>query len=135
MSYMKKVDDATTDTGIGDRWFKVAENGMGDNGTWAVDDLMAADGYQDIPIPACLSEGQYLIRTEIIALHGARQPGGAQLYIECAQVNVVGGSGAAAPQTVVFPGAYAADDPGITVNIYYPPLEEYVIPGPDTFTC
>ena len=134
MSYMKRVDDATTDAGIGDGWFKIAEDGMHADGTWAVDDLIAANGYQDIPIPSCIPDGQYLIRTEIIALHAASQPGGVQLYMECAQVNVVGG-GSASPSTVSFPGAYAADDPGITVNIYYPPLEEYIIPGPDPFTC
>nr|QDV60868.1 LPMO9D [Malbranchea cinnamomea] len=135
MAYLKKVDDAINDPGTGDGWFKIWEDGLHDDGTWAVDDLIAANGYQDIPIPPCLADGQYLLRAEIIALHGASQPGGAQLYMECAQIGVVGGSGTANPSTVAFPGAYKADDPGITVNIYWPPLEEYIIPGPDPFTC
>ena len=135
MAYLKKVDDAINDPGTGDGWFKIWEDGMHDDGTWAVDDLIAANGYQDIPIPACLPNGQYLLRAEIIALHAASQPGGAQLYMECAQIEVTGGSGGASPQTVALPGAYKADDPGITVNIYYPPLEEYIIPGPAPFSC
>lgn len=28
-----------------------------------------------------------------------------------------------------------SDDPGVTINIYYPPVTEYIIPSPDVFTC
>ena len=83
------------------------------------------------------------------ALHGASSYPGAQFYMECAQLNIQGGSGAKSPATVAFPGAYRAPTPvrrvyqhpctsgggliifyaGITVNIYYPPLENYTIPG------
>ncbi|EUC55333.1 endoglucanase, partial [Rhizoctonia solani AG-3 Rhs1AP] len=52
----------------------------------------------------------------------------------CAQINVTGG-GSASPATVSFPGAYSPTDPGITINLYYPPLTNYVIPGPRPFTC
>ena len=72
----------------------------------------------------------------MIALHGAGSPGGAQLYMECAQINVVGGSSTARPSTVSLPGAYKSNDPGITVNIYsMSPSSKYVIPGPPVFTC
>ena len=43
----------------------------------------------------------------MIALHGASNYPGAQFYMECAQINVVGGTGAKTPSTVSFPGAYA----------------------------
>ena len=83
-------------------------------------------------------------------MHGASSYPGAQFYMECAQLNIVGGSGAKTPSTVSFPGAYKGSDPGerfflfwrrggrgradvhaagITVNIYYPPLTNYTIPG------
>lgn len=26
-------------------------------------------------------------------------------------------------------------DPGITINIFWPPVESYQIPGPEMFTC
>ena len=48
----------------------------------------------------------------VIALHGASSYPGAQFYMECAQLNIVGGSGAKSPATVSFPGAYKGSDPG-----------------------
>lgn len=44
----------------------------------------------------------------MIALHGAGNYPGAQFYQECAQINVVGGTGSKTPSnTVSFPGAYS----------------------------
>jgi len=136
IAYMKKVTDATTDVGYGTGWFKVSEAGLTDVATqdWATTDLIAAAGVQDIPIPACIEDGQYLLRAEIIALHAANSEGGAQFYMECAQINVSGGSGAKTPATVSLPGAYSATDPGILINIYET-LPSYTVPGPTPFTC
>ena len=75
-------------------------------GKWAVDDLIAADGFQDITIPKCIANGQYLLRAEVVALHSAGGLGSAQFYMECAQINVSGGTGGS-PSTVSFPGAYS----------------------------
>jgi len=132
----KKVGDATTDVGYGAGWFKIYEAGLTNvaSQNWAVTDLIAAGGVQQIPIPACIANGQYLLRAEIIALHGAGSSGGAQFYMECAQINVSGGSGAKSPATVSLPGAYKASDPGILINIYQT-LSSYTIPGPAKFTC
>ena len=47
------------------------------------------------------------------ALHGASSYPGAQFYMECAQINVTGGSGSKTPSTVSFPGAYKGSDPGM----------------------
>ncbi|KAJ7917190.1 glycosyl hydrolase family 61-domain-containing protein [Mycena leptocephala] len=69
-------------------------------------------------IPSATPSGQYLIRTEHIALHSASYYGGAQFYIACAQVTVTnGGTGTPGP-LVAFPGAYT--EPGILINMYYP---------------
>jgi len=134
-AYMKKVDDALTDVGYGDGWFKVSEAGLNvATQDWATTDLIAAAGVQDIPIPECLEDGQYLLRPEILALHAAGGLNGAQFYMECAQIQVTGGSGAATPSTVALPGAYAQDDPGILINIYQT-LTTYDIPGPTPFAC
>ena len=108
MAYMKKVTDATADTGVGDGWFKISEEGYDSaTDTWAVTNLIAAGGTQSIDIPACIEDGQYLLRGEIIALHSASAASGAQFYMECAQINVTGGSGASTPETVALPGAYS----------------------------
>ncbi|KAK3689888.1 glycosyl hydrolase family 61-domain-containing protein [Podospora appendiculata] len=135
LAYLKKVDNALTDTGIGGGWFKIQESGYS-NGKWAVDTVIANGGLQYIDIPACLPNGQYLLRAEMIALHAAGSTAGAQLYMECAQINVVGGSGTASPSTYSIPGIYKATDPGILINIYsMTTTSSYTIPGPALFQC
>ncbi|KFY07313.1 hypothetical protein V492_07252 [Pseudogymnoascus sp. VKM F-4246] len=135
MAYMKKVSDATTDTGIGGGWFKISQEGYDSStGLWAVDKLIASGGVQTIPIPSCIANGQYLLRGEIIALHSASSKNGAQFYMECAQINVTGGTGSVTPATVSLPGAYKSTDPGILFNLYVSPIS-YTIPGPSVFSC
>ncbi|TDZ38035.1 putative endo-beta-1,4-glucanase D [Colletotrichum spinosum] len=114
LAYLKKVNDAKTDTGIGGGWFKIQEDGFS-GGVWGTE--------------------KYLLRAEMIALHGASSYPGAQLYMECAQINLVGGTGAKSPSTASIPGIYKGSDPGITLSIYYPPVTDYKIPGPAKFTC
>ncbi|KAH6615644.1 glycoside hydrolase family 61 protein [Chaetomium sp. MPI-SDFR-AT-0129] len=135
LAYLKKVDDALSDTGIGGGWFKIQEDGY-NNGQWGTSTVISNGGEHSIEIPACIPEGQYLLRAEMIALHAAGSTAGAQLYMECAQINVVGGSGSVPSDTVSFPGAYSATDPGILINIYsMTPSSTYEIPGPEKFTC
>ncbi|KAI9642617.1 hypothetical protein NHQ30_009422 [Ciborinia camelliae] len=135
MAYMKKVTDATTDVGYGPGWFKISEQGLNvATQGWATTDLINNAGVQSITIPSCIASGQYLLRAELIALHAAAGSQGAQLYMECAQINVVGGSGTSTPSTVAFPGAYGQADPGILINIYTT-LTTYTIPGPTPFVC
>ncbi|KAI9709719.1 MAG: hypothetical protein M1820_003121 [Bogoriella megaspora] len=134
MAYMKKVSNAVTDVGYGSGWFKIAEDGF-DGANWGVDNLIADAGVQTITIPSCIAPGDYLLRGELIALHGAGSQGGAQFYMECAQITVTGGSSAKTPATVSLPGAYKATDPGILLSIYYPPVTKYTAPGPAVFKC
>ncbi|KAI2631198.1 transmembrane amino acid transporter protein-domain-containing protein [Xylaria nigripes] len=129
LAYLKKVDDATTDVGYGDGWFKIQEDGYS-NGVWGTSNVINNAGMQSIQIPDCLPDGQYLLRAELIALHAASSPQGAQLYMECAQINISGGSASATPATSRIPGIYSADDPGLLINIYsMPPASTYTIPG------
>ncbi|KAF9561303.1 hypothetical protein CPC08DRAFT_635558, partial [Agrocybe pediades] len=132
LAYMAKVNNATQSTVTGLNWFKIYHDGL-DGTTWAVDKLIANQGKVSFTIPSCIPPGQYLLRVELIALHGAETYPGAQLYMECAQIQVTGG-GSASPSTVSFPGAYKGSDPGITVNIYNN-LKSYTIPGPSVFSC
>lgn len=131
--YMAKVDSALTTTLTGLKWFKIFEDGLSD-GKWGVDRLYANKGKVDLIMPPCLENGDYLLRAEIIALHQGLNIGGAQLYMECAQVTVTGG-GTVLPEGVAIPGIYQATDPGINFNVYNKPLTSYPIPGPKLFTC
>ena len=70
------------------------------------------------------------MRAEGLALHGAGTANGAQWYIGCAQIKITGsGSGTLSP-TVKIPGVYKGTEPGIVINIYYPPPQSYTDPGP-----
>ncbi|KAI1198767.1 glycosyl hydrolase family 61-domain-containing protein [Nemania serpens] len=135
IAYLKKVGDATTDVGYGGGWFKIQEDGY-NNGAWGTSKVINNGGLHAITIPDCLADGQYLLRAEMIALHGAGSPQGAQLYMECAQINVSGGSAKVSPATYSIPGIYKANDPGLLISIYsMTPSSKYVIPGPSIFTC
>ena len=68
------------------------------------------------------------------ALHAASTYPGAQFYMECAQIEITGG-GSAQPATVSFPGAYHSTDPGVVIDIYWPPVTNYTIPGECTWGC
>lgn len=117
--YMAKApSSAATFDGRGAVWFKIMDDGPNFSGgglSWPT------EGKTTVPIrlPSCLENGEYLLRIEHIALHSAGSPGGAQLYISCAQIKVSGGTGGIrAPQMLSFPGSYSASDPGLLINIY-----------------
>ncbi|KAG9002019.1 hypothetical protein FRB94_004169 [Tulasnella sp. JGI-2019a] len=133
MAYMAAVPSALQTDVTDLKWFKIWEDGF-DGTYWGVNRLYNAHGLQNFTIPTCIPAGNYFLRLEIIALHGASVYPGAQFYMECAQINVTGG-GSTSPATVSFPGAYAGTDPGITIDIYYPTVTNYTIPGPSVFTC
>ena len=89
---------------------------MNNNASWAV------------TIPSTIAPGNYVLRHEIIALHGAGSVNGAQLYPFCLNLEVTGG-GSDVPAGTLGTALYKEDDPGILVNIYVNDLD-YVIPGP-----
>ena len=80
--FSAKVDDATSLSVTGLKWFKIAEEGLDKaTGKWAVDKLIANNGRWDIKIPDCIPPGQYLLRHELVALHSAASYPGAQFYV------------------------------------------------------
>ncbi|KAF4574608.1 hypothetical protein EYR36_005956 [Pleurotus pulmonarius] len=134
--YMAKAPDgvqASDWDGAGSVWFKVYElNPVTDGGSSIT---YPADGLTQFTfdLPTSLPSGQYLVRVEHIALHGASQFGGAQFYISCAQINVTnGGNGNPGPK-VAIPGVYTGNEPGILLNIYWPVPVTYVAPGPSVW--
>ena len=84
-------------------------------------------------VPKSVPNGNYLVRVESIALHLAQSPGGAQLYISCAQINLTGGGDGTPGPLVSIPGAYKANDPGL-IWPNSPPRTSYTAPGPAVWT-
>ncbi|KAJ3550896.1 hypothetical protein NMY22_g151 [Coprinellus aureogranulatus] len=131
--YLAQIPDATQSSVTGLKWFKIYHDGLDSSGQWGVDRLIKNKGKVTYTIPSCIPAGQYLMRVELIALHGASNYPGAQFYMECAQLRITGG-GNTNPPTVSFPGAYKGTDPGVRINIYSG-VRSYTIPGPEVFTC
>ena len=103
----------------------------------------------NVTIPPQIAPGNYLLRSELIALQLAVSVGGAEFYPGCIQLSI-GGSGTGAPtssEEYTFPGGYSDNDPGIydpnvslflcfrerdlkaSDKVYNPPLT-YTFPGP-----
>lgn len=88
------------------------------------------------PLPRETPAGEYLLRAEGVALHAAHKLGGAQFYVACAQIRVVGtdegigGRGREIGPLVRIPGVYRADEPGVLIPTFWSALTRYVAPGP-----
>ncbi|KAK7757155.1 hypothetical protein SLS62_000704 [Diatrype stigma] len=130
------VDDAAQATGIGAGWFKIDELDY-TNGTWANEVLENNGGNYTFSLPTGLASGEYLLRSEMLALHGAQTVGGAQFYIGCAQLKITGtGTGSCTP-TISLPGAYNAEDDDIYIPDVYNGFDPttYTAPGGAVATC
>ncbi|KAL3481057.1 endoglucanase [Aspergillus californicus] len=118
-------------------FFKIDAGGLIDNsavpGTWASDELIAANNSRTVTIPSDIASGNYVLRHEIIALHSAENVDGAQNYPQCINLKVTG-SGTATPSGTLGTELYKDTDPGIDVNIWNA-LSSYVIPGPALYTA
>lgn len=121
---------AKSDTGSGAVWFKIYEDGY-TGGRWGVDRLLDNRGRVDVTLPADIAPGNYLLRGEIIALHGAYALNGVQPYVGCVELTV-SSSGTANPTGVSLPGAYSPSDPGMLIDIYGA-ITSYTIPGPAVY--
>lgn len=113
--------------------------GDGPPGDWATDVLISHNNSWLLEVPPTLKPGPYVLRHELIALHYANKPDGAQNYPQClnlwvmppngsnittgAVANIGEGQGVSA-QTL-----YKEDDPGVEINIYEN-MTTYAIPGP-----
>lgn len=114
-------------------FFKIDGPGLIDGssppGVWADDQLIANGNGWLVEIPESIAPGNYVLRHEIIALHGAGSENGAQLYPQCISLKITG-SGSVSPSGAAATSFYTPTDPGILVNIYQV-LTDYIVPGPD----
>ncbi|KAI0291054.1 glycosyl hydrolase family 61-domain-containing protein [Multifurca ochricompacta] len=132
MTYMAVCDTSTCDkfNGSTAKWFKIDQIGKkSDMTTWYQQDVMNGKPIS-VTLPNDVAPGDYLVRHEIIALHLAMTPGGAEFYPSCTQIRVGGSQSGTPNQTVSFPGAYSDSDPGILVPDVYSPGSTYDFPGP-----
>lgn len=97
-------------------------------GYWGVDDLVRNNNSWSITIPSSLKAGAYVLRHEMIALHGGRSDNGAQNYPQCVNIMVSGG-GSKVPSGASPTTFYKRTDPGILKDIYNN-LVSYIVPGP-----
>ena len=97
-------------------------------GAWVTDDLVKNNFSWDLTIPN-LAPGNYVIRHEIIALHAAGQPNGAQAYPQCVNFKVEGTGTGVLSGGVPATSFYKATDPGIQFNVFRN-YDGYTVPGP-----
>ncbi|TLD31626.1 hypothetical protein PspLS_02959 [Pyricularia sp. CBS 133598] len=97
-------------------------------GYWASDELIKNGFSWVVQIPASIAPGNYVLRHEIIALHGAPNANGAQAYPQCFNLEITG-SGSTQPAGVAGTSLYRANDPGILFQLYQAPIS-YRVPGP-----
>ncbi|WKT52264.1 hypothetical protein QSH57_002778 [Fusarium oxysporum f. sp. vasinfectum] len=133
--YAAPVKDATSDSPYDLKWYKIHQALICKSGnaeslrstawcSWDEDSV-------HFKIPSTLPDGQYLIRGEHIALHGAHD-GQAEFYYACAQVEVSGNSATTIPGTSVsIPGVYKQDDAAVNFSLWGSSTSYDVMPGPD----
>lgn len=113
-------------------FFKIDGVGLVDKssfpGIWGDDELIENNNSWMLEIPPSVAPGFYVLRHELIALHGANSTNGAQNYPQCFNLQITG-SGSVKPAGVLGTDLYSPTDPGILVNIYQS-LSTYVVPGP-----
>lgn len=111
------------------RFFKIDGAGYDKSkGEWAAEALRKNGNSWLVQIPSDLKAGNYVLRHEIIALHGAGSPNGAQAYPQCINLQVTG-SGSNVPSGVAGTSLYRASDAGILFNPYVS-SPDYTVPGP-----
>jgi hypothetical protein len=134
--YAKQLDSEST-SAAGPGWFKLWDEGYDDNtGKWCTEKLNeTGDGLLAFNIPPSLPSGNWLFRSELLALHNARA-GDPQFYVGCVQVfvesDVTGMLEIPAEKEVSIPGHVSMNEPGLGFNVYNP-VFPYPMPGPEVF--
>ncbi|KAF2268069.1 glycoside hydrolase [Lojkania enalia] len=128
--------DCTTQSSANLRWTKISQGALitpGGTGTWVTDELIRNNFTSTMTIPRNLKAGNYVIRHEIIALHGGQNDNGAQNYPQCINFKIGGSGSVAPPAGVAGTALYKRNEPGIIFNLYTNPTS-YTYPGPTVWT-
>jgi len=128
-------DDCTTVDKKKLQFTKIDEAGLVDATSspqvWASDEMISNNNTWVTTIPDSIAPGKYVLRHETIALHAAGESNGAQAYPQCINLEVTGSGTNSLSSGTLGTKLYTLTDPGILVNIYYPVLTSYDIPGPE----
>ncbi|KAI1266192.1 lytic polysaccharide monooxygenase [Xylariaceae sp. FL1019] len=115
-------------------WSKISQSSIVSGTTWVTDTLIANNFTSSTTIPSNLEAGDYVIRHEIIALHGASSVNGAQNYPQCLNLRV-SGSGTVSPTSgTIGSSLYESTEDGIIFNLYTT-YSSYPYPGPALWTA
>ncbi|TFK19875.1 endoglucanase II, partial [Coprinopsis marcescibilis] len=139
LAYLAKVKDARQADVEGLKWFKIYHEGYDQaSRLWASQKLINNKGKVSFKVPTCIESGQYLLRVEIVALHGATKVPGAQVFLSCAQLEITGGGNVTPAAVASFPGAYNGAHPRNAFSRFAgdnSPDLVYHLPGPPVFNC
>ncbi|OAA57532.1 Glycoside hydrolase, family 61 [Niveomyces insectorum RCEF 264] len=115
-------------------FFKISEAGLVDltTGTWAADQLLANNLSWSVRLPTDIAPGNYVLRHEMIALHAAGNPNGAQNYPFCFNL-AISSNGTKTPAGIPATDFYKAKDPGVLFDLFTK-FTTYIIPGPALYT-
>ena len=132
--YMMATKDAKAETGVNGDWFKVAQSLIckaGSAESLRTDAWCSWDENNvNFHVPDTIPDGEYLVRAEHIALHGAHA-GQAEFYYACLQMKVQGSQATALPamKTTKIPGVYAVKDKAINFSLWGRATSYPEIPG------
>lgn len=128
-------DDCTTVDKTTLKFVKIDAGGLDvDSQTWAATTMIANNNTWTSTIPSSIAAGNYVLRHEIIALHGAGSSDGAQNYPQCINLKVTGsGTDDLSTGGTLGTALYKEDDAGVLLNIYQT-LSTYEIPGPTLYS-
>ncbi|KAH6903862.1 glycosyl hydrolase family 61-domain-containing protein [Coprinopsis sp. MPI-PUGE-AT-0042] len=113
--------------GSGKAWFKIAHWGAAFIPKFTFVSLNQREFYTTIP--KSVSSGEYLLRMEHIGLHLVGKP---ESFMSCAQIKITNG-GKGRPPMVTIPGHISMDEPGLSLDIYWPVPTAYTVPGPKPY--
>ena len=106
---------------------KIQEGGYS-NGQWVTDKMIRDGKSSNATIPASLKAGNYVLRHDAIALHGARNHD-SQQYPQCVNIKVTGGGNSVPTGGVPGTRLYNPNEPGLIFDLYTK-FTSYPIPGP-----
>ncbi|KAL9943692.1 hypothetical protein D7B24_007234 [Verticillium nonalfalfae] len=122
------------------RWTKIQESGLvsgpaNAEGLWASDVLRANGGVMEAVVPPDIAPGNYVVRSEMIALHRSHL-GEPEFYPQCGNVQVVGdGRDTLAGRGVSAQALYSRQDEQLyAYSLHEPTLETaWPLPGPKLY--
>ncbi|KAK1224835.1 hypothetical protein PQX77_012250 [Marasmius sp. AFHP31] len=107
------------------------------DGVWAMAQLVEDGSTYTHNIPQGLKNGQYMLRSEIIAVHNPLRDGdntsGPQSYVSCAQIEVVNGGDVSLPAGTKAGSLYATDGDLAKYSVFTSPTS-FNEPGPQLWT-